>query len=335
MADQGKLRTSIRAFALPACRPTFSLYQKMASTTANLPKTLKIHTSDHEIVEVTENVINGCENLKMVTVKHPEFDEFVAPFKSSGFKNAFKFLEFFDLNEPSTPSFDYLAFIQATKPAMKFLHGLSEEDKAELLYTMNCLQCKRLDDCMKMYSTVVNDNYKIEEFGEIPDSMEIFMSNDKTITVPRKIVKESDFLISFYKAFGSFPGRLFVGFSGHAYHKALKALNLCDLDTPHVPLEIASIAPITPALSAFAKANQHVMDYFNSLMNLDLYEITIVASFMSIRRLCDLFLVYLMTLDEDRRERILRGHSAISEYFYHLQENDEENSDYVFPADGA
>uniref|UniRef100_A0A7E4VG69 BTB domain-containing protein n=1 Tax=Panagrellus redivivus TaxID=6233 RepID=A0A7E4VG69_PANRE len=309
----------------------------MASTTASLPKTLKLHTLDNEVVEVTENIVNECEALKIPS-DYPEVDVFEAPFESSGFKNAFKFLEFYGQNEPFNPSFDYDAFVQATKPAMKFLHGLSEEDKAELLYTIDYLQCKRLNACIQMYNIIMS-NYEIEEIGGLSDFVEIQTSDDKIITFPRKVAIESNFLIRFYKAFGSIPDSQVTQFSSHVYHKALKVLILCDLDSPHVPLEIASPhAPMTPELSAFTQANQPAMDYFNSLMNLDLYEIGAVASTLSIRRLCDLINVYILNLDADTKERVLRGQAAIDEYFRHMEgihEDEDEDIQYVSPAEGA
>uniref|UniRef100_A0A7E4VIX7 SKP1-like protein 21 n=1 Tax=Panagrellus redivivus TaxID=6233 RepID=A0A7E4VIX7_PANRE len=308
----------------------------MTMTIANQPKTMKLVFSDHKAVEISVNMINECEALKEDTGDYRGIEALFVPVKCAGFTNAFKFLKFYDNTDPDT-NFD--AFLKATKRAVKFVHGLSDRDKSQMVYTIDFLQCKRLVDCMQMYIKVVNNNYEIEAFGKLPRFVKKFTLDHKTIRIPREIIRESEVLIILFKAFGNISSKQRIALSSVSYHKALKALNLCDLDTPHVPLTMPPPdAPMTPELSEFAEENQPVMDYFKTLMNLDLYEINKVASFLSIRRLCDLINVYIITLDEDRRERVLRGQVAINEYFRHMediQQEDEDDNQYVLPAEGV
>uniref|UniRef100_A0A7E4VIE4 Uncharacterized protein n=1 Tax=Panagrellus redivivus TaxID=6233 RepID=A0A7E4VIE4_PANRE len=313
----------------------------MTSAIVNLLKTVKIRTKDHEVVVVTGNVINECEFLKNIIEAHihPEVNEISVPFKSAGLRNTLKFLEFHDLNKPFAPGFDYAAFLQENKPVMAFLNDLCFDDVVDMKDVIEYLQCRRLLACLRMHTLITSKKRSnFQQYIKRFKFMEIFTSGHETIKVPRNIVEESELLLYYARTFGHMPQDRRIEFNSRAYHKAIKALNMCDLGTPHVPLEFSADASITPSMSAFAQANQPVMNYFNSLMQLDLYEIYTVFSEISIRRLADLYRVYVQTLDEDRRERLFRSRLAIYKYFRHVEgfeDDDEDAEEYVMPAEGA
>uniref|UniRef100_A0A7E4VB49 Skp1_POZ domain-containing protein n=1 Tax=Panagrellus redivivus TaxID=6233 RepID=A0A7E4VB49_PANRE len=125
----------------------------MACIFANLPETLKIRTLDNQVVEVTGKLINESKVLKNAFEMNedPEVGEMIVPFESTALMMALEFLEFFDLDEPHYPDFDRQVFIEANWPAMKFLAGMSDDNKAIMTHVVDYLECERLMDCIVVY----------------------------------------------------------------------------------------------------------------------------------------------------------------------------------------
>uniref|UniRef100_A0A7E5A2E9 Skp1_POZ domain-containing protein n=1 Tax=Panagrellus redivivus TaxID=6233 RepID=A0A7E5A2E9_PANRE len=125
----------------------------MASIIVNLPETIKIRTSDNEVLMATGKLINESEVLKKAfEMQHsPEADEIPVPVESASLKKALEFLEYFDLDEPYTPDLNREIFEQANVPAMKFLAGMPEADKVLMQQAIDILQCNRLADCLLLF----------------------------------------------------------------------------------------------------------------------------------------------------------------------------------------
>uniref|UniRef100_A0A7E4W8B5 Skp1_POZ domain-containing protein n=1 Tax=Panagrellus redivivus TaxID=6233 RepID=A0A7E4W8B5_PANRE len=133
----------------------------MTSSIGNLPETLKIRTLDNQVIEVTGKLINESEALKNAFEMHedPEVGEMPVPVESSALMMALEFLEFFDLEEPHYPEFEREVFLEANRPAMKFLAGLPDSDKARMTHVIDYLECGRLIDCVMVY--ILNNVNKI------------------------------------------------------------------------------------------------------------------------------------------------------------------------------
>uniref|UniRef100_A0A7E4VPB4 SKP1-like protein n=1 Tax=Panagrellus redivivus TaxID=6233 RepID=A0A7E4VPB4_PANRE len=125
----------------------------MISTIVNLPETLKIRTLDNQVMDVTGKLINESKILKNAFEMHedPEVGEMLVPAESTALMLALEFLEYFDLDEPHNPDFDRQTFLEANRPAMKFLAGLPEGDKARMTHVIDYLECDRLIDCVMVY----------------------------------------------------------------------------------------------------------------------------------------------------------------------------------------
>uniref|UniRef100_A0A7E4ZZC2 BTB domain-containing protein n=1 Tax=Panagrellus redivivus TaxID=6233 RepID=A0A7E4ZZC2_PANRE len=174
---------------------------------------------------------------------------------------------------------------------------------------------------------------------DLPEFMTVLTSDRKKIKIPTKIVKESKFLTRYYELFKRPYVIGMIHFKSDGYEKLITLLSLCDLNTPHIPLRFTFLdESLTPALSAFAEANQPVMDYFNSLSALDVFKILTACNRLLVERVDDLFRVYIRTLDEERRDRLMRAQFATFRYFNYIesiQNGYELNDGYVLPAEGA
>uniref|UniRef100_A0A7E4VLT2 Glutathione transferase n=1 Tax=Panagrellus redivivus TaxID=6233 RepID=A0A7E4VLT2_PANRE len=109
-------------------------------------------------MEVTGKVINECEALKNAFEMHDDpVSEIYLPVESADLKNAFALLSLFDLDKPYFPlpicllSEHRQAFLKADQPALKFLHGLPDEEKAGIEIAIDYLECDRLDDCLRAF----------------------------------------------------------------------------------------------------------------------------------------------------------------------------------------
>uniref|UniRef100_A0A7E4URH2 Cyclin N-terminal domain-containing protein n=1 Tax=Panagrellus redivivus TaxID=6233 RepID=A0A7E4URH2_PANRE len=276
----------------------------MVGIMANLPEIVKISTLDDQVMEVTGKVISECTTLMraLELPYDPITHEMFVPVRSAKLKNAVKLLEFFDLDRPFIPEVDRHFFLQGDHPGMTFLHGLSDEKKAEMKYVIEYLECDRLIDCLGVY---ILDTIKEScTYDDIPECLEICTTDNKIITVSKKVIKECKTLRKHYKKYGT--DVKLVTFESRMYASILMVLGLCDLKTPHVAIAWpAENAQMTPAYSrnvlAFWKANQSVMNYFNSMTNSDLYEITVVMMALGITRICDLYRVYV----EEKRTHLM------------------------------
>uniref|UniRef100_A0A7E4UP98 BTB domain-containing protein n=1 Tax=Panagrellus redivivus TaxID=6233 RepID=A0A7E4UP98_PANRE len=306
----------------------------MISNVANLPEIVKIRTSDKKVVQVTGKFINEATTL-MRTLKlyDAPIHEVFIPVKSAGLKNAVKLLEFFNLDKPYEPKVDRQVFLQGDHPGMRFLHRLSIEELAEMNLVIGFLECDRLIDCLGVY--ILDVIKRLHADDVFPDSMKICTTDNKIIEVSRKLILESETLQNHVR-YGNINDAKSVMFRSSSYPKALMVLSLCDLDKPHIPLVCPAInEPLAPALLAFKQTNQPVMDYFNSLSYLDLYEITKVVADLDITRIYDLLCIYVRTLDVDRRARLTRAQYAIAEYYRYIEGDPYRNEAYVMPAEGA
>uniref|UniRef100_A0A7E4W726 BTB domain-containing protein n=1 Tax=Panagrellus redivivus TaxID=6233 RepID=A0A7E4W726_PANRE len=132
----------------------------MAFSIVNLPQTMKIRTEDNQIMELNGKLFNESVALREAFEMHddPEVSEIPVPVESADFKNALNLLSFFDLDKPYHPELD-CRFLQADQPPMKFLHALSDDDKAGMEIAIDYLECERLDDCLRVYFCEVIHKY--------------------------------------------------------------------------------------------------------------------------------------------------------------------------------
>uniref|UniRef100_A0A7E4VG12 Skp1 domain-containing protein n=1 Tax=Panagrellus redivivus TaxID=6233 RepID=A0A7E4VG12_PANRE len=123
----------------------------MASIIANLPETLKIRTSENEVVEVTGKLINESLVIKELFDKNGDIksDEITIEVKSKELKNAVKVLELCDLEKPHVSMSGYLDLATlkgANLEALEFLNSIPGDDMAALCNLSFTLELARLSD---------------------------------------------------------------------------------------------------------------------------------------------------------------------------------------------
>uniref|UniRef100_A0A7E4ZUY7 Skp1 domain-containing protein n=1 Tax=Panagrellus redivivus TaxID=6233 RepID=A0A7E4ZUY7_PANRE len=136
----------------------------MASNIANLPKSLKIRTSDNEVVEVTGKLINESLVIKELFEKNGNGDanEMTIQVKSAELKNAVKVLELCDLETPPVSISDFRdreTFESTNLQALEFLKSIPGDEMVALCNLSCTLEVARLRDlCAASFARIVGDS---------------------------------------------------------------------------------------------------------------------------------------------------------------------------------